>query len=213
MKKTQEHKNGSLSFSSKTLWISLICVVLALSLAVACVIVFLPEKGENRGESDSIYYYPVKYDEDIFENQAYLEFERDLFYSASDITKEYRFIEDRDSASVECRFFIDYFDAVIRGDYEAYNGFFVDDYFETAPEFTMQMIYEPYVMLHSVTEEEIEGEIKSIYNFEVRYRIFKNNGTFRQGVASNQAVPQIYRLIKSEDSYKILSILDVEYED
>ena len=173
----------------------------------------LPDKTESSGDSDSIYYYPAKYDEDIFNNQAYLEFERDLLYSASGVTKEYRLVEDKEIAPVECRFFLDYFDAVIRGNVEDYKNFFDAGYFKSEPEFTMQMIYEPYVMFHSVSEEDLNGETLPIYNFEVRYRIFKNNGTFRQGVASNQAVPQIYRLVKRDDTYKIFQILDVEYED
>ena len=74
------------------------------------------------------------------------------------------------------------------------------------------MIYEPYVLFHSVDEDEIDGEKTMVYNFEVRYKIFKNNGTFRTGVASNTAIPQIYQVIKKDESYRICRILDIEYE-
>ena len=97
--------------------------------------------------------------------------------------------------------------------YEKIPEFYVDGYFKDPPKFTMQMIYEPYVLFHSASEEEVDGENSMVYNFEVRYKIFKNNGTFRTEVPSNSAIPQIYQLIKVDGRFKIASILDVEYEN
>lgn len=213
MKKNRNQKTEIHPSVSKSVWVSIALIVLFLVLGVTCIVVFFPENTDPAENSDFIYYYPAKYDEDIFQNDAYMAFERALLYSASGVTKKYRLNEDRDLASVECQFFMRYFDTVIHGNFEDYKDFFVDGYFKSDPKFTMQMIYEPYVMLHSVTEEEFNGETETVYNFEVRYRIFKNNGTFRRGVESNQAVPQVYRLIKTDDSYKIIQILDVEYEN
>jgi hypothetical protein len=77
----------------------------------------------------------------------------------------------------------------------------------------MQMTYEPYVMYHSVSTEEIDGQEVELFNFHVRYKIFRNNGTFREGVGSNVAIPQIYQLVKLQDgSLRIYRILDVKNE-
>ena len=78
----------------------------------------------------------------------------------------------------------------------------------------MRMLYEPYVQFHSVSEDEVDGEKISLLNFQVHYKIFKNNGTFRSGVPSNTAIPQIYQLIKGEDGlYRIFRSLEIEVED
>ena len=90
----------------------------------------------------------------------------------------------------------------------------MDGYFEEDPKFTMQMIYDPYVMYHSVSTDEIDGEEITLFNFQVRYCIFKNNKTYRSDVDSNVAVPQIYQLIKIEDgTYRIFRILKIEVEN
>lgn len=167
------------------------------------------EKGKGNGE-----YYPANYDENIFLNQAYLDFQRDLLYSIGGVEQLFNYEKDYETAEQECQFFLDYFYTVIHGDYEKYKNFFVDGYFEEDPKFTMQMIYEPYVQYHSSSTDEIDGVEVTLQNFQVRYRIFKNNKTYRSDVDSNEAIPQIYQLIKTEDgSYRIFRILNIEVEN
>jgi len=167
---------------------------------------------DEGNENDHIFYYPVNENENIFENKVYKDYVRDLKFGNAHELQLFNYENDYVDASAECKFFLDYFKTVICGEYENYPSYFVDDYFKEspAPQFTMQMIYDPYVVINSVTEEEIDGEVVKLYNYHVEYRIFRNNGTFRQGVASNVAVPQIYQLIKTDDeSYRIYRILDV----
>ena len=180
-------------------------------LAVILVFVFLPMTSDGvHFQSEMIFYYPARYDENIFENQLYLEFERDLRFSYGGVTQVFNFEKDYEDATKECKFFLDYFHTVILGDYEKLPSFHVEGYFTAKPMFTMQMLYEPGVSFHSQEKTVINGQDVTIYNFSVVYKIFKNNGTFRRGIHSNTAVPQIYQLIQSDDgSYRIFKILDV----
>ncbi len=200
---------------SKKSKIILVAIVFSLLLIVvgAFLVLNFFLSGENDKENgQNIQYYLADYEEDIFQNKAYMEFQRDLSYSYAGV-EQFFSNDDFEDASTECKFFLSYFDAVTKGDYEKYPAFFVDGYFEKNPMFTMQMIYEPFVKYHSASTETIDEKEVVLLNFQVRYKIFKNNGTFRSGVPSNSAIPQIYQLIKSDDgSYKIFRILDIEEE-
>ena len=192
-------------------WLSVIFAVLLCALVVLGI--FFIHKKNTSVVPGIIHYHLADYDEDIFLNKAYMSFQRDLTYGAAGVEQIFSYEKDYDSASSECKFFLDYFQTVINGDYEALPDYYVEDYFAQKPKFTMQMIYEPYVSYHSVSSEEIDGVEQNLYNFYVQYRIFQNNGTFRQGVSSNTAVPQIYQLVKTLDgSYRIYRILEVQIE-
>lgn len=193
----------------------LLIITAASFLAVALLVialVFLFPKDKGAGSNGE--YYPANYDENIFLNPAYMEFQRDLLYSVGGIEQLFSYEKDFETADPECKFFLDYFHTVINGEYENYKRFFVDGYFEEEPKFTMQMIYDPYVRYHSTSTDEIDGKEVSLLNFQVGYRIFKNNKTFRSDVDSNVEIPQIYQLIKEEDgSYRIFRILNIEVEN
>lgn len=184
---------------------------LVVALLVIVVVFLLPK---DKGDGSNGEYYPANYDENIFLNPAYMEFQRDLLYSVGGIEQLFSYENDFETADPECKFFLDYFHTVINGEYENYKSFFVDGYFEEEPKFTMQMIYDPYVRYHSTSTDEIDGKEVSLLNFQVGYRIFKNNKTFRSDVDSNVEIPQIYQLIKEEDgSYRIFRILNIEVEN
>ena len=193
------------------LFIVLAVSLLAVAFFVVAILFFLP-KDKTSGSNGE--YYPANYDENIFLNHAYMEFQRDLLYSVGGVEQLFSYEEDLESADTECEFFLKYFHTVISGDYESYKSFFVDGYFEEEPKFTMQMIYDPYVRYHSISKDKIDGKEVSLLNFQVSYRIFKNNKTFRSDVDSNVEVPQIYQLIQGEDgSYRIFRILNIEVEN
>ena len=192
-------------------WILFALVLLILAaLIVGAVFLFGQKKSEDDPE---IRFHLPNYEENIFENKAYMSFQRNLRYSVSGIEQLYSYENDYEDAGVECKFFLDYFQTIISGKYEELSKFYVENFFETKPKFTMQMIYEPYVLFHSTSEDEIDGEKVTLINFHVEYKIFKNNGTFRNDLPSNTAVPQIYQLVKLESGeYQIYRILDVVNE-
>ena len=193
----------------KILIVSLIVLVSLAVLAVG-IAFLLPRKKVYPSNGE---YYPANYEENIFLNQAYMNFQRDLVYSIGGVEQMFSYEKDLETADPECKFFLEYFHTVVNGDYVGYKDFFVDDYFTEDPKFTMQMVYEPYVRYHSSSTDEVDGKEISLLNFHVHYRIFKNNKTFRSDVPSNVSIPQIYQLIKIEDgSYRIFRILEIEVE-
>ncbi len=189
----------------------LVLAVLFCLLVASVVYMILPE---DNGTSDKKHYYVPNYEEDIFQNKAYMSFDRDLLYGALGVEQRFNYEKDYEIADRECKFFLDYFHTVISGNYEKLPEFYVSDYFDEEVKFTMQMIYEPRVSYHSVSTDKIDGKEVTLLNFHVEYRIFKNNETFRPGVPSNTSVPQIYQLLKMDDgNYKIYRILDVKTEN
>jgi len=191
----------------------LICIgSVILILAISVSLFFLLRVDEDVLDN-SVFYYPASESENIFQNDAYMSFERSLRYSYGGVEQLYQYENDYDSADTYCKFFLDYFSALINGDGEKLSAFYVDGFFNTTPQFTMQMIYEPYVVFHSESSVEENGDEIKVANFEVRYKIFKNNGSFRKGVPSNQAVPQIYQLTVQNGNIKIKNVLEIEYEN
>ena len=160
-----------------------------------------------------IIYAPADYDEDILQNSFYLSLDRDLIFGTPLHKVRYNYEIDRQTASVEAGFFMDYFNCLIHGDEEGILEFFIPGYFEEKPHFTMQKIHDMEVTLHSVEDDTVDGEEKTVFSYTVSYEIFKNNGTWRQGVGSDDGRPQIYQLILDEDGqYKIWRILEVDFE-
>jgi len=199
----------------KIVLIGVFGVLLLVAVAVASFLLFGKDTDHNAADknSDEIHYHLPSYDENIFENKAYMEFQRDLIYGMGGVEQIFSY-DEIDEADGPCRFFLSYFQSVIQGEYEKYPDFFIEGALEKEEKFTMQMIYEPYVKFHSESKDEIDGKEVVLQNFIVQYKIFKNNGTFRKGVSSNTAVPQIYQLIKLDDaSYKIFRILEIEVEE
>jgi|GEM_PF-535666 len=196
---------------TKSFGITMICLGTLLFFALGIFLLFAPLKQEKIVSNE---YYPADYNENIFENVAYMSMERDLLYKNGKVSNRYNYELHYDEAKPECQFFLKYFDTVIKGDYKAYKDFFVEGYFEKDPKFTMQMIYEPEVTYHSTSKDTIEGKEVELYNFTVIYSIFKNNKTFRNDVDSHVAVPQIYQLLKKQDgSYLIYKIYNVEEDE
>jgi len=217
-KKEVKEKNfaGKKKLSLKArIFLILGSVVLLFFLVTAGIWAFLKldDPEEFGGGGGYIYYYPANYEQNIYENQIYMSYNRDLIFSTSKDEQIFNYETDYESASAECKFFLDYFHTVIEGDYTKIQEFYTEDYFETEPKFTMQMIYEPYVVFNSSQEETVDGKEIKVFNFYVRYKIYQNNGTFRKGVASNAAIPQIYQLIQGEDEkYLIRNVLDISFE-
>ncbi len=201
--------------NKKKVIIALLCVLLLASIVFLILFLFGKDASDTPSEEkqDEIHYHLPSYEENIFENKAYMEFQRDLVFGIGGVEQVYSY-DEIDAVDGECKFFLSYFQAVIQGDYEKYPDFFFEGALEDKPKFTMQMIYEPYVKFHSESKDEMNGEEVLLRNFIVQYKIFKNNGTFRKGVSSNTVVPQIYQLAKSENGdYKIHRILEIEVQE
>ncbi|MCH5183772.1 MAG: hypothetical protein J1E00_06320 [Oscillospiraceae bacterium] len=142
-------------------------------------------------------FYEADYDRDIFEYAPYQRLNRSITYleygSGVTLTEDNYLTEGVASA-----FFYKYFDAVIRGDCDAYRAYLTPHYIETyrPPErFTMQMLYNIEVNREQkVSTAEFEGKTAIVHYFSVKYSIFENNGTFRRDVGSNTSTTQYYEI-------------------
>jgi len=179
---------------------------------------FGEKENENKDNTDkNIYFYPIDYDENIFEDPEYLAQNHYFIYTEND-TSTYM-IKDSDylEGGLPVAMFRQYFDAIINGDSEAYNSFFTADYIkenDKKQNFTMQKVYDISVEKLStyIFDEGTENEITK-YEFRVTYKILKNNGTFRSDVGSNAAVPEVYVVLHygANNTIKINSINKYQY--
>ena len=107
-------------------------------------------------------------------------------------------------------FFNEYFTAVINGDHNTFNNFFTDDYYSDKnhvpyEKFTMQRVYNinvTHIRESLITTEKNYG--KTMYTLKVSYMIMKNDGTFRNDMGSDGAVPLIFELIYDNNTDKCM---------
>lgn len=187
-------------------WLVIIASVLAIAFCVYAVLsLFAPKVGFTE-KQDDIFYFPVNYEENIFEDIVYTSKNREVRfdnYGSAIFVNEENYSEQ----SKEARFFYDYFKTVINGESESYKGFFAESFFarHSIPKsFTMQKIYDIEV---SAMTSDIEDGV-AYETFKVSYKIYENNGTFRADVSSGESKPVAIRLIKGTE-LKIASIIPI----
>lgn len=155
-------------------------------------------------------FYEADYSKNILEDESYLNRNRDIFYDRYG-TEQILTDTNVDDIAASARFFYDYFNCIINGDYQSYPQYFTKDCLESdgfaLPEkFTMQGLYDIHVALHSVRTNEIDGEEVVSEVFEVRYRIFENNGTFRSDILPEETRTLVFELYIYDGTVKINAI-------
>lgn len=151
-------------------------------------------------EKEEIFFYDRDDELNSLVNEDYLQMDSRMFYHNPYEGTTYSIEEDQlEQESDEVIFFYQYFDAIRCGDEVAYSrllssGFSGDDPIE----FTQQMIYD--ITVYPQTDG---GEIVS---YRVDYRIYRNNGTFRDDVGSDTIRPLMITLTKEGGELKIASI-------
>ncbi len=159
-----------------------------------------------------INYYTPDYSADIFEDADYLAKNRTIRYIVPTDSGEISFVLDEQEESDMTegqRFFVRYFDSVIRGDYEAYHDMFDEAYkknpggFEKDPTgraFPMQRIYDITVRELMRTDPyddsyNYNGDPALFGVYEVSYKILKNDGEFRYDLPEGGEVPVVVELV------------------
>lgn len=188
------------------------CIALAVMTVLATVlwaVGLLLDSGTKKPDSlpDSVF-FEADYSKDIFKDEAYMSLDHSIMYMEYDsgmtLTEE-----NYSTAGVASEFFYEYFDAIIRGDADRYRGMLTENYiddFEPPAEFTMQMLYDIEVnRVQTSWSEEYNGKTVTVYNFAVKYKIFENNGTFRNDIASNQSSTQYYELYAYDGTFYLNS--------
>lgn len=186
-------------------------VILALALMLAAVGVFIsiklltPKIGFTE-KQDDIFYFPEDYSEDIFEDLVYVNRNRDVkfdYYGTAIYMNE----ENIDVQSTEAKFFYNYFQTVINGDYTAYREYFDESFFlrHSIPEkFTKQKLYD--IEVSAITSDIENGAAYETY--KVSYKIQENNGSFRADVSSTECKP-VAITVKKGKVLKITSVIPI----
>ncbi len=158
----------------------------------------LETEAETKKPASILFYVP-DYEENILEDPEYLDLDHFVQYTEYNSTSSLPENTDFSKYGAGLALLNDCLQAAIRGDDEAYNACFTDAYFEEHPKvtgFTMQRIYEIEIELLSSTllyENTPEETVRCEYC--VKYKIQKNNGTFRWDFGSDVSKPEIYEVI------------------
>lgn len=201
--------------SNKKKKIAVICVVLICLLGGICwYFVYANPNALNQtfqdirnhitgmyGSRQSYIYYPIDHDLDITTVEGYMELDRDIHYKNGSETV---MITDANSDfySQDVLFFRTYFDYAIHGNYEAYNALFTEHYYETNEpyhSFTQQMIYD--IEIEKLSET--NNDRGKIYAYNVSYKIYRNNGTFRNDIGSDGAKTLYFELLEADNTILI----------
>ena len=165
------------------------------------------QKEEDTGyRPNTIIFHNADYDYNILKDKDYLALDRRPYFcdEATGVTIS---IEDEELSKQDAgfRLLYDMVQCIIKGDNKGYNALFSSNYYaveENLPEeeFTMQQIYDIKFTKVRISEQ-TDGEINyTQYEYEVEYKIRKNNGTFRTDIGSDAARTQYFVM---SDSTKV----------
>ncbi len=155
-------------------------------------------------------YFEADYNKDILSDEVYLSMNRRVYFENMGETIPVPSADPAES-SQSAAFFYSYFDCLVRGDYQSLPSFFTESCLKkdpsVAPErFTMQAVYDIHVKHYKTSSvETANGDVRSEI-YEVSYRIFENNGTFRKDILPDETRTLVFELHVSGESVKINSV-------
>ncbi len=209
IKKIDKQKRGIIIAFSTMLAVVLIAYVIVPGISKLAN--YIESKKDDGYASDymddikSLSFYPADYNEDIFEDEEYMALNRYISYTKGSDT--YTITDDDYSKyDVTVGFFAEYFNSVINGEYENYDEYFTDEYFENCSNktrFTPQKLYDINIKFKST--KAVDGATSYIYY--VTYKIFKNNGTFRNDIESDSSRLLAYELYIYEDDTILINYI------
>ena len=209
MRKNKKPAGARLRGRANKKKILIICVsAFAVLLTVSACAVYiisrrLSEEEEVRFPTDHFLFESPDYDADIFSDPDYADIDKTVMFENG--AETYPLTSDgfsRESSLV----FIDYFDALRKGDLQALRALYSDEFASgqgAIPDFTMQRVYDAVVSFVG-TERNEDGTDTDIY--VVNYKIMKNDGTFRRDIDSDSSRPQVFYLKVFGSEWRICDI-------
>lgn len=168
----------------------------------------LSKKEPSVSELNEAKFFEPDYSKDLSSDTAYLALDSKVYYT------RYGQVTVLESGETEenlpqCTFFRRYFDCLQNGDSSAYPSFFTakclaDENFTLPERFTKQGVYDIHVTLHSMRGDEGSEGHYEIY--EVSYRIFENDGTFRRDIAPDDTRTLVFEIYVSGETVQINAI-------
>ncbi len=190
---------------------AIVCAFLALGLLLGLLMLaegLLKPEPEEISYDDFRFFEP-DYDINILENRMYMGLNRSVYFDR--YGSESVLTEATVTAGEASEFFYNYFKCLVNGEYENYKGFFTNEYIEEHGEdiperFTMQGVYDIHIKLHSMNLPQPDNEDLTCEIYEVSYRIFENNGTFRRDILPDETRTLVFELYIYNDTVKINAI-------
>lgn len=142
-------------------------------------------------------FFEADYNKNILEDELYLSLNRNIYFDrmgSENVLTE----ENAEGISPAAGLFYDYFNCLINGDYASYASFFTkacldSENFNKPERFTMQGVYDVHINLYRSDILEENGDtVREIY--EVSYRIFENNGTFRNDILPDETRTLVFEI-------------------
>jgi len=160
-------------------------------------------------------FYTADFDEDISKDQDYLGKNREIRYTNQNVST---YITEQNIGDLgdTAKFFKDYMNTVITGDYQKYPEYFTEKYknkknaFDKRAQdlqpFTKQKLYD--IEVRFLDAKQVDGENgKVTYSFyHVEYKILKNNGTFRNDLDDEGIIPLVFSLVTENNKTLISDI-------
>lgn len=111
------------------------------------------------------------------------------------------------------KFMADYVDTVIGGDHEKLNSLFTEKYFEDHPKysaFPQQKLYDVRITQYKYHSPEYNyGDVNDLY-YIISYKIYRNDGLFRDDIDDSCELPQLLKLlVYSDGTIKIDDVIDL----
>lgn len=173
--------------------------VLALLAVVLPLVLELVTPDYEDVSYDNWRFFEADYSKNIYDDKIYMAHSRGIKFTDEN-TERVLTSENCAEISASAEFFYNYITCIIEGDYSNYPSFFTDAYLnnkdvETPQKFTMQGLYDIHVDLFSpATRKTVDGVEVSSEVYEVSYRIFENNGTFRTDILPDETRTLVFEL-------------------
>ena len=169
----------------KKLFLKILLIIGASLVALFLIVVgvnALLQQGADDADKN-IFFYPP-YEGNIFDNPAYLDLDRKIYYFDGMVKRS---IEDDNLADFEwgVLYLCDFIDTMKYGDADAYNACFTKN--PQQAEFSQQMIYDTLISYES-SSGDANGD--QLITYKLEYRIYRNDGSLRRDVGSDVIQPQ-----------------------
>ena len=208
---------------SKKKLITVLGIALGVVVLLCVTLAILPLLSEEEAPDNSFdnnfkidyNFYPADYNEDIFTDEEYLRLIEYgiLEYDDGAMITEVN-DENADGYGKPVELIVDMLYAAINGDADEYNSYFSKKYFKTneaKDKFTMQKIYDGRITFFACEDISENGKQYTEYTFKLKYRIFKNNGTFRDDIGDGYRLQHV-TISDREGEFKIDAINAVRYK-
>ena len=154
-------------------------------------------------EDREIFLYTPDWDTDISTLAAYQALVNDIIYSpdgANTIA-----VDKNTYVSVGgngLKFMAEYVDTIISGDHEKLNSMFTEDYFKDHKKysaFPQQKLFEIRITKYSYSSPEYQDSTTSDLYYIISYRIYRNDGLFRNDIDDSCELPQLIKVLRYPD--------------